>query len=201
MSAVISPCGKYRYTLTREINPDEPQRLLFIMLNPSTADASQDDPTIRRCMSFADRLCCGTLEVVNCYAYRSTDPKILSELHIKESVGPDNWYYMSKAIARADFIILAWGANPVDHITKNFIKGTLKSCGKSAHHLGELTKAGHPRHPLYLAADAALKKFNWNEDPCQHEWGDNLVPSASTDIGWQFGCLLKKCRKCGVGSN
>lgn len=69
--AELSPCGTYRYTLTRQFRPNAPAPMVFVMLNPSTADASQDDPTIRRCLGFADREGYGAILVVNLYALRA----------------------------------------------------------------------------------------------------------------------------------
>ena len=76
-NAKISECGNYRYWLTRESELEHPGRgtALFIMLNPSTADASEDDPTIRRCRGFAKSWECAGLTVANLYALRSTNPK------------------------------------------------------------------------------------------------------------------------------
>lgn len=80
--AVISDDGRYRYRLWRTWAPELP-RMAWIMLNPSTADAEVDDPTIRRCVGFAKREGCGGIEVVNLYAYRSTDPSVLGTVDEK----------------------------------------------------------------------------------------------------------------------
>ena len=75
-TATISPCGSYRYTLTRDLGlAMKPKRpCLFVMLNPSTADALMDDRTIRRCKGFATREGCTSLTVVNLFAFRATNP-------------------------------------------------------------------------------------------------------------------------------
>ena len=105
--ARISKSRRYRYTLTREFDGDS--TCLFIMLNPSSADAVQDDPTIRRCIGFAKREGFGRLEVVNLYAFRSKSPSALfADL---DPVGPDNTGEIRKALGRADVVIVAWGNN------------------------------------------------------------------------------------------
>ena len=117
-SAVISSCGVYRYRLRREwrelgINEhwnwetDEPLSVLFIMLNPSTADADKDDPTIRRCVRFARDWGYERMDVVNLFAARSTNPVKLYNL--KNPIGPDNELHVSAAIAQAGLVICAWG--------------------------------------------------------------------------------------------
>ena len=118
------------------------------MLNPSTADAEIDDPTIRRCKSFAQREGCSTLEVVNLYAYRATDPKQLWQVF--DPIGPENDRYISEAVARADVVIAAWGA----HAKRLRAKSVARHI-PDAFALG-FTIQGVPRHPLYLKSDAPL---------------------------------------------
>jgi len=111
-SAVISPCGLYRYRLSRQWT--EPSySLAFVMLNPSTADAEVDDPTIRRCIGFARREGYGGIEVVNLYAFRATSPDDLWKA--KDPCGPENEGHLI-SIARASVgygtpIVCAWGAH------------------------------------------------------------------------------------------
>lgn len=149
MSAIISECGAYRYTLTRGDAP----RLCFVMLNPSTADASMDDPTIRRCLGFAKREGCAGIEVLNLYALRSTNPKLLWS-HF-DPVGPDNDRQLFWASIRYMKIVAAWGANAKPERVGQ-VRGILEGNGISLFHLG-LTKGGMPKHPLYLAGDAPLE--------------------------------------------
>src|SRR4051812_4003223 len=112
--AEISECGKYRYRLWRQWFGfgSEKEVALFIMLNPSTADANQDDPTIRRCAAFANASGYERLEVVNLYAYRATDPDDLFKAarEGQDIVGPHNEQAVREAADRADLIICAWGA-------------------------------------------------------------------------------------------
>jgi len=150
MNAEFSNCGTYRYTLTRQLST--PLRwvrpALFIMLNPSTADAINNDPTIRRCIAFAEREACTHLTVVNLFALRATDPRELKK-HV-DPIGPLNnqhiQYQMEKH--KMGLVVVAWGAHPMakereDWFFKNF-NGAL--C------LGT-TKNGSPRHPLYVPSN------------------------------------------------
>lgn len=152
-TAVISDCGTYRYLLTRTWDTRLPT-VGFIMLNPSTADADTDDPTIRRCVGFAKSWGYGGIAVRNLYALRSTDPKAL-RTH-PDPVGPDNYLYL-EAAAGDDLTVCAWGANadPID--SRGLIDGLL-GWGGQPHHLG-LTKGGFPKHPLYLRADTTPIPF------------------------------------------
>ncbi|MDJ0713917.1 MAG: DUF1643 domain-containing protein [Prochloraceae cyanobacterium] len=106
--ALIDPTGLYRYSLWREWDANAP-KITFIMLNPSRADATVDDPTIRRCINFASSWSYGFLEVVNLFAYRTSDPK---KLHLVEDpVGQDNDRYIQRAVSEAKVVVLAWGHN------------------------------------------------------------------------------------------
>lgn len=151
--AVMSPCGRYRYTLTRDWSCADEPRALFIMLNPSTADALEDDPTIRRCVAFATREGCGSLEVANCYAWRTADPVLLWGNRGQDIVGPDNVERVRTALGRASLVICAWGAYPVD---SSPVPGLLANV--ECWCLG-VTKNGSPRHPLYVRGDAPLVRW------------------------------------------
>ena len=111
--AVISEDGLYRYELVREWQQIG-RRMVFIMLNPSTADAALDDPTIRRCMGYARREGCGGIKVYNLFAVRATDPKEL--LKVADPNGESNYYHVSTALDVAeewrDIVVAAWGAYP-----------------------------------------------------------------------------------------
>lgn len=141
-SAVIR--GNFRYSLAR-VWADGP-RLLFIMLNPSTADELADDATIRRCMGFAKDY--GSLEVVNLFAFRTVSPAVLAGAGYP--VGPDNDRYIIEALGRADGVICAWGAVR-HHRTVEVLELVRLFASVPATALA-LTKDGQPRHPLYLAA-------------------------------------------------
>ena len=123
------------------------------MLNPSTADAQRDDPTIRRCIRFSRDWGWGALEIVNLYALRATDPQRLRR-H-RDPVGPDNDAHILAAAARNGPTIGAWGAFEVDPLRPARVLAML---GDGVRCLG-LTRAGHPRHPLYAPASARPIRF------------------------------------------
>lgn len=148
-SAVICPYGTYRYRLERTWDASTPSAT-FVMLNPSTADATTDDPTIRRCIGFARAWGHGGLVVVNLYAYRATDPAELRR--VADPVGPDNDQHLQKAFAQAAQVggpvVAAWGtkARP-DRVRE--VAGMAESFVAL-----RVTKDGHPGHPLYVSATA-----------------------------------------------
>lgn len=176
MGANISACGKYRYSLWREWRGThdpknwrwiggvdgaghrlgEPKSCLFIMLNPSTADGMQDDPTIRRCVAFAKAWNFERLEVVNLFAYRATQPAALLALnHHDDPVGPENLRIVSALAQDAGKIICAWGANG-SHLGQD--EQVLGWIEKPAYAL-KITAGGHPGHPLYIPSKAVPLPF------------------------------------------
>jgi hypothetical protein len=160
--AILSGCGTYRYQLWRGWDPDV-RPALFIGMNPSTADAEQDDPTIRRCIRFARDWGYGGLLMGNLFAYRATDPRALpSSDPMPDGELACHWHGRARARAndehlllmakRAGIVIAAWGAITMP-------KGWERQPDRvgelipGMHALG-LTKDGHPRHPLYVKASA-----------------------------------------------
>ena len=151
--AIISPCGLYRYRLTRQWG-DGPTAV-FVMLNPSTADASQDDPTIRRCIGFAKREGCGSLLVVNLFAYRATDPDGMFRLGV-EPVGDENDGHIADAmLGSAGPVIAAWGGDKRAKVRVRDVRYMAGKIGVRLLCLGK-TKDGSPRHPLYVKGVAPL---------------------------------------------
>lgn len=153
--AVISLCGRYRYRLTRQWANGP--TATFIMLNPSTADALTDDPTIRRCLAYARAWDCGSLTVVNLYAWRATDPRQLWT--VEDPVGPDNDSHLVEAAQAAGRtgapLVAAWGANAkTDRIAQ-----VLSLTGMGALTALDVTTTGQPKHPLYLRADLTPKPW------------------------------------------
>lgn len=153
MYAEISDCGTYRYVLKRRIPSlvrwHHPA--LFIMLNPSTADAEKNDPTIRRCLSFASLNGCTELTVVNLFALRATNP--LELMDHGDPVGPFNDQRIAEMIEdhQMGIIVAAWGAHPFAKKRAQYIKerfGPFVCLGT--------TKDGSPRHPLYIKKDQKL---------------------------------------------
>ena len=151
--AIISDDGIYRYRLWRTWTPVLP-RMVWIMLNPSTADAEVDDPTIRRCIGFAKREGCGGIEVVNLYALRCTRPIHL--LDHPDPEGPDNPFAWATALfdRSPSYIVAAWGAHatmpdlPPSESLRGYCAGPMLCLGT--------TTEGAPRHPLYVKADTPL---------------------------------------------
>lgn len=187
MSAIFSPCRTWRYTLSRNLdlslrepteepcpscgdayftcldpalclNEREPRTVAFIGLNPSTADETKDDPTIRRCRGFANRWGYERLVMLNVFAYRATDPKRLGGLDFSSAVGPENDRHIAREAKAADLVVCAWGVHAARWQRGHALSLALASSGIALHHLG-LTKDGHPRHPLYMRGD--LKPTLW----------------------------------------
>lgn len=145
-AAVLSPDEQYRYFLSRTIAPDGPA-VLFIGLNPSTADATTDDPTIRRCVAFALSWGASAMWMVNLFAFRSSSPKALRMA--SDPVGPRNDEWIERAVAAADLVIAAWGNHGALLDRAN---GVLQRHGPRLQAL-RLTRTGMPGHPLYVRAD------------------------------------------------
>lgn len=158
MNAILSPDGLYRYFLRRDLGGDEDKHVLFVMLNPSRADAVEDDPTIRRCIGFARREGAAALGVVNLYAYRSPTPTVLRS--VADPVGPENEEHLIAALRTHDVVICAWGADegPIRGRSRGVARLALRE-QKLLWCLGT-TRHGHPRHPLYLAGDTPLAPWS-----------------------------------------
>ena len=148
--ADFSPCRVWRYYLWRRW--DAGTTCVFIGLNPSTADETQDDPTIRRCIRFAQRWGHGGLVMLNAFAFRATDPRVM--MATDDPVGPRNDETIRDRSRAAAIIIAAWGV----HCDESRQRRVCEVVGRPIHCLG-LTKAGRPRHPLYLRADSKPVPF------------------------------------------
>ena len=149
--ASISDCGRFRYHLWREWDTDK-RRLPYIMLNPSTADGSEDDPTIRKCIGFAERLGFGGIDVFNLYAFRATKPRDLKNHGYQ--VGPDADRIMTARLAEMGlqdrgFVICAWGANARGLSRPGALMSHLSLAGVRLRAL-RLLDDGTPEHPLML---------------------------------------------------
>lgn len=160
--AVISPCGRYRYRLWRHWS-DAPHAL-WVMLNPSTADGTKDDPTIRRCISFARAWGCGGIVVVNLYALRATNPDHLWQArseHGFDIVGPANDATIAESItgAHVGTRVAAWGtqARP-DRVAALHRIATAADVDFVC--LGR-SRAGMPRHPLLVRRGTEREPYLW----------------------------------------
>ncbi len=139
--AEISYCQRYRYSLTRDwgMKGLANKKLIWVMLNPSTADANTDDHTIRKCVGFSVRYGYHSLEVVNLFAYRATSPKDLKAATNPE--GPDNDFYLERAAGSDHDVIIAWG----NHGTYMNRDNEAMKLFPHANCLG-VTKGGNPKH-------------------------------------------------------
>ncbi|WP_116996356.1 DUF1643 domain-containing protein [Desertimonas flava] len=154
--------GDYRYLLTRDWLTGD-GTVLYVMLNPSTADTANDDPTIRRCKTFAQVHGFARLEVVNLFAARATKPERL--LSLDDPVGPANERYVADAMQRADLVVFAWGAWLATLTAKKRLRlaptdveAIAAQLDVTPHCLG-LTSSGLPRHPLYVPGDQRFVPF------------------------------------------
>jgi hypothetical protein len=155
--AVLSTCGTYRYVLTRRVGPG-PRAATFVLLNPSTADATRDDPTIRRCAGFARRWGCGRVVVLNLFAFRATDPAELKRA--ADPVGPENrdWFARVLPAGGDGPVVCGWGVHGGHRGQDAVALDWLADLGVRLLALGR-TAAGHPRHPLYLPYTARPARF------------------------------------------
>ncbi len=162
-STVLSADRKYRYRLFRDLSdlarPVDPPAV-FVMLNPSTADASEDDPTVRRCMDFASAWGCGSLFIVNLFAVRGPDPRIIRACD--DPVGADNHDHVTRVAEYAHVhggpVVCAWGANGAYMDQDRTVLGWLESALAQPMCL-QTTAEGHPGHPLYLPKHLKPRPF------------------------------------------
>lgn len=163
--AVISPDGVYRYLLTRSWDGGDTDALVLIGLNPSKAAALDekgrpiDDPTIRRCVDFADQMGLTRIVMLNACAYRATEPGEM--LAAKDPVGPLNDHYIGGVLAGVPFAVCAW----TDHVTtarRDAVLEMFSEWGCEPYVFG-LTKGGAPSHPLYLKRE--MRPRPWTEAP------------------------------------
>jgi hypothetical protein len=152
-SAVFDRHGRYRYQLKRRWAGGG-RAIAFVMLNPSTADAERDDPTIRRCGGFARAWGFSAMTVVNLFALRTTDPARLRRA--RDPIGPGNDEHIAAAASSCDALVLAWGAHGAlggrDHDVLALLHGCRPAC------LG-VTRSGQPRHPLYLPSATRRRPY------------------------------------------
>lgn len=149
--AVISKDGKYRYALWRIWDSNLPN-VMFIMLNPSTADSIKNDPTISKCIYYAKKWGYGGIYVGNLFAFRSHTPGLM--MLDSDPIGPDCDDYLSWMRDRSELIIAAWG-NHGSHLNRGSI---IKRKFKNLYCL-DLTNSGQPKHPLYLSNKLIPKHY------------------------------------------
>ena len=160
MSAVLSPCGQYRYRLERDIGMFGPVAAV-IMVNPSTADAEVDDPTIRRVIGFGKRLGWSRVIVGNVFAYRATNIRDLATA--RDPVGQDNTKHLHSIFNEVDLAVVAWG--PLSKLPPSLrsewrsVYEIAVASGIQPQCLGK-AKDGHPRHPLMLSYHSELADWH-----------------------------------------
>jgi len=190
--AAIDLTGSYRWRLWRQWGEGD-GAVAFVMLNPSTADGTRDDPTIRRCVAFARAWGYARLEVVNLFAWRATDPRELGA--VADPVGPENDRIMREVLSNVSLIVAAWGAGGrapgrgrwaardalrlrPNEVLRLITEDLLRDC-----HALRLTTAGYPSHPLYLPR--AASPFHWRSRCCGGPWCGRCVK-----------CFSEGCVKC-----
>lgn len=153
--AVISDCGVFRYHLYRVWDVTLP-RMAFVMVNPSTADETEDDATIRRCVGFAKRERCGGISVRNVFAYRDKVKKNL--LKVADPFGPENERHLAAVVSEppGSILVVAWGTRLGGKKLAKHYDRTKKVLRMLSPFCLGVTAEGEPKHPLYLAGDAAL---------------------------------------------
>lgn len=150
--AVFSPDLRYRYRLKRVWDAARPL-VLWVMLNPSAADALAVDPTVTRCIGFAKSWGYGGIMVGNAFALRATDPELLYV--DADPIGPENDEHLREMAGHADRVVVAWG-NPGAHLDRGArVLELLRGAAIQPKAFG-FTNSGQPKHPLYLPADAEL---------------------------------------------
>jgi hypothetical protein len=142
-TATFSPCRRWRYTLRRVWGAPGGPLCMFIGLNPSTADETQDDPTVRRCIRYAQSWGHSGLIMTNIFAWRDTDPAGMKAAD--DPIGPDNDEALCAAASAADVVVAAWGVHGA-HLGRG---DAVRRLLPRLHHLG-LNQDGSPKHPLYL---------------------------------------------------
>lgn len=167
--ATLSPCRRYRYTLTRRwdvpllsspattnrLDVASHDRVAFLMLNPSTADSTIDDPTIRRCIGFAQSWGFASLLVLNLFAWRATNPDELKK--VEDPIGPENDKAILDGVASAQLLVCAWGAC---RTAQDRAKAVLAMLPVKPYCLA-MTNGGEPKHPLYLSGDLVPIEYRW----------------------------------------
>lgn len=161
MTAIISLCGQYRYRLERQCEGSGSTAI--IMINPSTADATHDDATIRKLIGFGNRNRWGKLLVGNLFAYRATSVGDLGK--VGDPVGPENDEHLDRIFSEAWHTIFAWG--PLSKQPR-YHRGRWRAVAAiadrhlaSPHCIGAPALCGHPTHPLMLPYDSPILPWSW----------------------------------------
>lgn len=149
--AVLSDCRTYRYALWRTWDKNRPYAM-FVGLNPSTADETEDDPTIKRCIQFAKDWGYGGLCMANLFAFRATKPTDMKK--VLDPVGIENDLWLIKLANDAGVVVGAWGNHGAFQARAKYVIDLLPDMSYL-----KLNVTGHPSHPLYLKADLKPRKL------------------------------------------
>jgi hypothetical protein len=160
-TAIFDQTGQYRYQLTRRWQNHGPN-VAFVMLNPSRANAQQDDPTLRACIQFAQRWEYASLAVVNLFGYCTAQPAVLKT--VADPVGPDNDDYLLSIVREADRVVLAWG-NGGSWVGRDRTILTLLRPYQAKLSYLQINRSGQPRHPLYINRSLSLQPFDLVNHP------------------------------------
>ena len=155
----------YRYTWIEWVDIIGNGRVMFLMLNPSTADEEKADPTVRRCIGFTKAWGGHSLVVTNVFPLRSTDPAALLKHEEPESVRQANEWWIRTCAKQSMFVVAAYGAHPAAKERGPEIVRKLLNAGITVTCLG-LSKDGSPRHPLYVKKSAELLTFCPEKEGC-----------------------------------
>ncbi|MEL6554591.1 MAG: DUF1643 domain-containing protein [Cyanobacteria bacterium J06621_11] len=155
-TAIFDQTGDYRYQLGRRWHSQKDHEVAFVMLNPSRADHTKDDPTLRACIQFAQKWGYASLSVVNLFGYRTPHPRELKQA--KDPVGPENDAYVLRAVAQAQKVVLAWGNDGGLLGRDRMMLQQLKPYQAKLHYL-QRNRSGQPRHPLYIPRSTTMQAF------------------------------------------
>lgn len=161
MGAVISECGNYRYRLDRPCQRNESWTTAIIMVNPSTADATENDATIRKVLGFAREKAWGSIVVGNLFAYRTKDVRELGQ--VDDPIGPENDRYLTHIFAECDQAIMAWGPlakQPRHHRNRYLnVMNLARISAIPTFCIAPTVSGGQPRHPLMPPYSSAIEKW------------------------------------------
>lgn len=154
-NATISPCNKYRYVLRRTWN-ERISAIGIVALNPSTADATADDPTVKKCVKLARFWGYGGIVLVNLFAWRATEKKEIKTIY--DPIGPNNDKEIQKALNDVDDVLVAWGEYGAYLNRSTKVRAILKQLPKKYVCIKQ-NISGEPTHPLYQKDDSANQLF------------------------------------------
>lgn len=156
-NAYIDDSGMYRYSLSRA-NSYKPKKMVnFILLNPSTADAELDDPTVKSCIRLVKFNGCDGFYITNLFAYRAANPNDL--LNASDPIGPKNDRFIKKYAKKCNKIVIAWGNKGTLHGRSNHVLESLKKITSEVYCL-DINKTGQPKHPLYVRENTKFIKYS-----------------------------------------